>query len=323
MAVGKGGSSNNQRQNQSGSYNSQGTSTPIAPEGWEAAWNGFAPGANGFVGPQQGAVDWMSGQLNSGDPANLQFSSDYFKDALANRAAPTLRNLAELDPAYAAPASVAAQQIAARRGSEFMGDYQNPFLDQVLESSLSDFDVGTDRAANAFRAQSIAGGTTGGAYGSNPVGAAILAGEAARGRGALGAGIRSNAFNTAAGLGMQDAGRYLAADQSNQQANLAADTFNANLLNNRQQFDANLGMAYNDQRDRTAMNLANLGTTGFGVGQGLASGLFDAGTTGQGQNMQWLAAGTPLFGQQNTESGSTVGSSTGSSKGKSGGLSLS
>lgn len=335
MAVSKGGSSKNQRQNQSGAYNSQSTSTPIAPEGWETAWNSFAPGPNGFSGPQQGAVDWMTNQLGGGDPANLQPSTDYFKDALANRTAPTLRNLAAIDPtAYGAPASISpqtieAQQIAARRGSEFMDDYQNAYMTDVVDASLASYDQGANEARNSLRAGNA------GAFGNKRYGVAEgqFAADSALGRAQLGAGLRSDAFNTAANFGMADAGRTLVADQSNQQANLtasqinaanamAAEQFNNNMLNQRQMFDANMGMSYNDQRDRTAMNLAGLGTTGFNVGQGLASGIFDAGTTGQGQNMQWLAAGTPLFGQENTGSGSTSGSSTGSSKGKSGGVSL-
>lgn len=333
MAIGKGGQSGNQNQNQSGSYTGQGstssTSTPIAPDGWQAAWNGMQPGAGGFNPTQQTGVNWMTGQLNGIDPnrgaTNINMASNYFQDTLANRTAPTLANLAASgNPAYAAPAEVQAQMISARKGSEFIDDYKNPYLADVLDSSLSDFDTGVDRAGNSFRANNIAGGASG--MGSNPVGAAILAGEAARGRGALSSGIRSNAFNTAAGFGAQDANRFLSADTTNAANALAAATFNSNMANQRQMFDANLGMQYNGQRDNVASTLANLGNSDYALGQGLAGGLVNAGGMGQNQNLNWLSAGTPLFGQTNTgtssESGSTSGNSSGNSRGKSGGISL-
>lgn len=300
---------------------SSGTSTPIAPDGWQAAWNGFQPGAQGFNPTQQTGVDYMSNQLAGIDPnrgaTNLNLASNYFQDTLNNRTAPTLANLAASgNPAYATPADVQAQMISARKGSEFINDYQNPYLKDVLDTSLSDYDVGTDRAANAFRVANIAGGASG--SGSNPVGAAIFAGEANRGRGALSSGIRSNAFNTAAGLGMQDAGRFLAADQSNQQAKLAADTFNNQQAQARNMFDANLGMQYNAQRDNVASTLANLGNSDYALGQGLAGGLVNAGGIGQNQNLAWLGAGTPLFGQTNssTQTGNTSGNTSGTSSGR-------
>lgn len=388
MPVSKGGSSNNQNQNQFGSYTGNGstsgtqtqdtigtqtgtqtgtmtggsTTSAVAPDGWQNSWQGFQPGAGGFNPTQQGAVNWFQNTLGRPDPANLagatagtNWAGNYFQDQAANRTAPTLRNLSQIDPStYSAPANVGAQQVQAQQGAAFMDAYKNPYLNEVLDSSLSDYDVGTGRAANAFRLNSIAGGGAS-AYGANPVGAAIFAGEANRGRGALGAGIRSNAFTTAAGLGMQDASRALQADMANQGASLGADQFNYQGQQSRNMFDSGQGMAYNDQRDRTVRDfagtqgqLASLGTNALGVGQGLASGLFGMGGTGQGQNLDWLNAALPLFGQANTnnqtssgtqtgtsigsssgttagtssESGSTAGNSAGSSRGKSGGVSL-
>lgn len=361
MPVSKGGSSNNQNQNQSGSYTGTGTttndgtstntsvatSTPTAPAGWESFWNSIQPGQGGFNPTQQGAVDWFTGAMGNPDPANLQgakngmnWGANYFQDQVANRTAPTLRNLAQIDPAaYGAPANVGTQQVSAKSGADFMGNYLNPYTQQVVDSSLADFDVGGERAANAFRASNIAGGASG--AGSNPVAAGILGGELARGRAATAAQLRSGAFNTAAGLGQGDAGLDLNAQMANQGASLNADQFNYTGRQNRNMFDANLGMAYNDQRDRTARDfvgtqgqIANLGTTGFGIGQGLANSLFSAGGQGQGQNLDWLSAAIPLFAQTNTgtntgtssstgtstESGGSSGNSSGSARGKSGGL---
>lgn len=312
---------NNNTYSGSTSGTSNVTSTPIAPDGWQDAWGGMRPGSQGFNPTQQTGVNWMTNQLNGLDPnrgaTNINMASNYFQDTLANRTAPTLANLAASgNAAYATPADVQAQMISARRGSEFINDYQNPFLKDVLDTSLQDYDVGTDRAANAFRVANIAGGASG--AGSNPVGAAIFAGEANRGRGALSSGIRSNAFNTAANFGMADAGRFLAADQSNQQAKLAADTFNNQQAQSRNMFDANLGMQYNAQRDGVASTLANLGNSDYALGQGLAGGLVSAGGMGQNQNLNWLNAGVPLFGQtsSSTQTGNTSGNTSGSSSGR-------
>lgn len=357
MPVSKGGTANNQNQNQFGAYTGNGatsqdvtgttnqnitgssnqnvtgstsqnttgmttgnvtggttnTTSVNAPAGWETNWNAMNPGVGGLNPTQQTGVNWMTGALNNGDPANLagartgmNWGANYFQDQAANRPAPTLANLAQLNPsAYATPADVSAQMITARQGSEFMGDYLNPYLKDVVDTSLADFDVGGDRAANSFRLSNIGGGATG--NGTNPVGSAILAGELARGRAATAAQLRSGAFNTAAGFGMQDAGRFLTADSTNAANRLAADTFNNQQAQSRNMFDAQLGMAYNDQRDRTVRdlvntqgNIANLGTTGFNIGSGLANGLVTAGGAGVNQGLNWLNAGTPLMGQTNT-----------------------
>lgn len=365
MSGSVGGQSQRQNQTQSGSYNNAGTSTgtvdsttrAIAPEGYEDAWRGFQPGAGGFTPEQQTSVDWLMSQLSGGDPAqlagvrsNINRAGDYQLDTLQNRTAPTLRNLAAIDPAaYGAPAGVSsgdvtAQQIAARRGAEFMADYQNPFQRDVIDASLADYDQGAAEARAQLRAANA------GAFGNKRFGVAEgqFGADAALGRGQLSSGLRAQGFNTAAGYGMQDANRFLTADQANQAAKLQADTFSsgqrlgADQFNyqgqqQRNMFDAGLGMDYNEQRDRVARDYvgtqgasAGVGQAGFGIGQGLAQGLFGAGGAGQGQNLDWLQVANSLIGQSSTgtttgtttESGTTAGTGSGSSKGKGAGLSF-
>lgn len=99
--------------------------------------------------------------------------------------------------------------------SDYMKNYQDPYLKDVLDTSLADYDVGAGRQT----AQADLGLAGSGAFGGS--GAALtksmLGGEIARGRGALSAGIRSDAFNTAAGLGQGDATRATQTDATNAQ----------------------------------------------------------------------------------------------------------
>lgn len=294
-----------------------GTSTSMVntPEGWLDSWRGFQPGAGGFTATQRPGVSFLGGQLGSVTPgagrASLDLATGYMTDALRGREAPTLGNLSELGGMYATPAEVQAQQIAARRGSEFMSEYQNPFQQQVIDASLNQFDVDAAEARNALRAGNA------GAFGNKRFGVAEgqFGADTALGRASLGAGLRSQGFNTAAGLGMQDAGRFLTADQTNAANALAAATFNNQQAQARQMFDANLGMQYNEQRDRLARDVANLGSGEYALGSGLATGLINAGGMGQGQNLNWLNAAVPTFGQTGTTSGTTTGSTTGTTTG--------
>jgi hypothetical protein len=100
------------------------------------------------------------------------------------------------------------------KASQFMQDYQNPFTKDVVDTALADYDYG----AGQTRAQQDLTLAGSGAFGGSGAALAksLTAGELARGRGALSAGIRSDAFNTAAGLGGADASRFAAADEANQ-----------------------------------------------------------------------------------------------------------
>lgn len=311
---------NNSSSTSSSSGTSSGTSTSTVntPDGWLNTWQSLQPGAGGFNPTQQAGVNWMSGQLAGIDPnrgaTNLDYASNYFQDTLNNRTAPTLANLAASgNPAYAAPDPVVAQQIAARRGSEFLNDYQNPFQSQVIDASLNQYDQDSAEARNSLRANNA------GAFGNKRYGVAEgqFAADSALGRAGLGANLRSTGFNTAAGLGMQDANRYLSADTTNAANSLAAATFNNQQSQARQMFDANLGMQYNNQRDNVASTLANLGNSDYALGQGLAGGLVNAGGMGNNQNLNWLNAAVPTFGQTNTQNNtqSNTGSGVGSSSG--------
>lgn len=150
---------------------------------------------------------------------------------------------------------VAAQDAASRdvnsqRGASFMDDYNNPYMRDVVDASLADYDAEAAEARNAFRAANA------GAFGNKRTGVAEgqLAADAAVGRAKLAADLRAGGFNSAAAFGMQDADRKLAGDQANQSAalqaalanaanRLGADQFNSQQSLAAQQFNAESGTA--------------------------------------------------------------------------------
>lgn len=342
------------------------TTTPLAPDGWEAAWRGFQEqmSPQGFTPAQQTGLDWMSNSLADGDAVKvggigerLGEVGDWYRQQVDTRPINTLASLHkvwgdyydEMKPVTVQDVTagrIAADQIAARRGAEFQKDYQNPYMKDVVDTSLTDYDQGVAEARNALRAGNA------GAFGNKRYGVAEgqFGADAAAGRGSLAANLRSGAFNTAAGLGMQDANRFLAADQSNQSANLQAaqanqasrlqaalanaanrlnaDQFNNQLKTQRDMFDIEQGK-YMDQMEFDSMNRyadslgaqAGLGLQRHQTNADLAQGLIGAGGTGLGQNLAWLAAGTPLFGENTESSGTSTTNTNGRASSKGGGVS--
>jgi hypothetical protein len=379
--------------------NSSSTSRPIAPEGWEDAWrvmqSQLSPG--GLTAPQQQGLDWMTSSLQGGDPAGLGGirsqlggAADYWKDAADNRSSITLATLAARHPENYKPlqdvpagaatardvaaqdvasSDVTARDIAAQRGSQLLADYQNPYMKDVVDTSLADYDASAAEARNALRAGNA------GAFGNKRTGVAEgqFAADSSLGRGKLAADLRAGGFNTAAALGMQDADRALTADQSNQSArlqaalanagnrlgadqfnaqqrlgaqqfnaeqglgaqqfnisnDLAARRFNNEMQNQREMFDVDAGYRGYEMRDNARRAYENnLGAQAGLAGQryqanaDLAQGLIGAGGIGQAQNLAWLGAGTPLFGEQSNSSqtGTTTTKGRSSSKGGEAGL---
>ncbi|MGE3476965.1 MAG: hypothetical protein AB7H70_14280 [Rhodospirillaceae bacterium] len=347
------------------------TSRPLAPEGWEDAWRSMqaelSPG--GLTAPQRQGADWLSSSLRDGDAARLGGirsalgdAAAYWKDAADNRSSNTLATLAARYPEYYKPfqdvaagtagardigaPDVIARDIAAQRGAQLMGDYQNPYMKDVVDASLADYDTGTAEARTALRAGNA------GAFGNKRTGVAEgqFASDSAVGRGKLAADLRAGGFNTAAALGMQDADRRLSADRSNQSAglqaaianaanrlgadqfnarqNLGAQQFNNEMQNQREMFDVNAGYRGYEMRDDARRALENnlgaqaaLGQQGLQMNSDLANSLIGAGGVGQSQNLAWLGAGTPLFGEQSDAAQSATTRNNGRSSSKGGEIS--
>jgi hypothetical protein len=151
---------------------------------------------------------------------------------LANRAAPSFAPYQALTGDEIATqtfggASVGdVGDVSARQGAEYMNAYLNPYLRDVVDTSLADYDVGVDRQAAQNRARRDAAS----AFGDRAALAdAVFSADSSRGRGSLASGLRSQAFNTAASFGMQDSDRILEAERVNQQVALQRALENARL----------------------------------------------------------------------------------------------
>jgi len=100
-----------------------------------------------------------------------------------------------------------------------LDQYMSPYLSDVVNSTLGDYDV----QAGKTRAAQAAAAAQGGAFQGSRYGVqeAATEGELARGRAATESGLLNQGFTTAAGLSAQDAAARQAAQTANQQAALA------------------------------------------------------------------------------------------------------
>jgi hypothetical protein len=156
---------------------------------------------------------------NSATNQSIQSALGYF-DTMGTRAAPQFAPYQALTGNEVSAQTMSAAEVAAvndiraRQGADFMNSYMNPYMQQVVDASLADYDAGVDRQATQARARRDAGS----AFGDRAaIADAVFAADSNRGRGSMAANLRSDAFNTAANFGMQDSNRFLEADRSNQQ----------------------------------------------------------------------------------------------------------
>lgn len=244
---------------------------------------------------------WESLLGGGGNTAGQTAASNYFTGRMGA-------------PSYTAAAApgvtagtVNGTNVNAQTGQAFQGAYANPYEDQVVQSTLSDLGRQYGVARNADKMAATAAGAYGGS------GSALRAAQTSdnflrTAAGTVG-GLRSAGFNTSAGLGQQDASRNLVGQQSNQATNAAIEQANADRALQAQQFNSgqtaqnnqfNVGAQYQGQagRDAAAGNVGNVGAQTFS------------------QRLAALGAGTPLFGQTNTATGSQIGSNLGLTAGQ-------
>tara|TARA_R110002020_G_scaffold48382_5_gene137979 strand:+ start:2879 stop:4012 length:1134 start_codon:yes stop_codon:yes gene_type:complete len=208
-----------------------------------------------------------------------------------------------------------------------IAELQNPYMDNVVDASLADYDAGVDRASNLQRARQAGAGAFGGRQGLYD---ATLDAEQARGRGALSSGLRAQSYGQALAAAQQDAAMAQQAERYNQANRLTAgqdqlgremtaDQATARNIMARKQFD--VGAAYQgdqqrlgalDRRRQSELQRAQLGQTAFNMGnqqfqQGLLGSqfnldalrsLYDMGGAQFTQPYQLLGAGTNLFGER-------------------------
>lgn len=187
-----------------------------------------------------------------------------------------------------------------------LGSYMSPYTQNVVDTTLNDFDVNAGRTL----AQQAADGARGSqAFGGSRWGVQLgeTAGELSRARASADAGLRDSAFNTGAGLSNQDAARRQEAAMFNSSQDQAGDISRAGLLS------GNAGGAQTADAQNLGL-LSGLGDTQRGI----------AGEQAQAP-LQLLLAQAGLLGNLpldlfKGETSDSTTSSSGTSKGKTSGV---
>jgi hypothetical protein len=119
------------------------------------------------------------------------------------------------------------RDVSATTGAQNMQAYFNPFQQEVIDYALGDIERARQAQGLTDRSRAISAGAFGG---SRQGVAEALTNEAAiREAGRTVAGLRSQGFETAASLGMQDAARQLQAQAANQGVDMSLEQANAQL----------------------------------------------------------------------------------------------
>lgn len=125
--------------------------------------------------------------------------------------------------------------VLARTGGALAQGYYNPFLQDVVNASIADYNANAERTLSAMRQ----GRDAAGAFGDRAaIADAVYQADATRGLGATVSGLRSQAFDTAQGFGQAEANRLLSADMANAGNLLNNRQFNVNALNQNAKFNA-------------------------------------------------------------------------------------
>lgn len=201
------------------------------------------------------------GGLSGMDPSSLVAGVN----PLMEKAGQDAAGLGGLDEAYrgafdltAAAGNSAAPRTEFVKSSKMIGDFLDPYLQQVVDTTAADFDTSAGRT----RAQQDLDLAGSGAFGGS--GAALTKsmteGELARGRASTLAGLRSQGFSQALGAAQNEAARKQAANDAN--ASLYAGQLDRALNSGRSLAD--IAGAYGGERR------ADIATT-LGVGDALRS----------------------------------------------------
>ena len=290
------------------------TERVLTPEGYRDVYREARPGAGGLTPDQQAAAGYFRGRLGA-DTSGGPFSpTNYFQQAGFNRGSQTLQSLAQNYPElYGEQPTIRAGQVGGVRdvtpqtGADFMGRYQNPYEQQVVQAALGDVKQARDEALNQAGMQQAAAGAFGG--GRQALREAAIQDDYLRNVGRLAGGLRQQGFTQGAQLGAADASRFLQGGAANQRADLQraltqaqldqqAGITGAQLLSGRQQFDVRAAERGDERRDRSVLTGAELAARQRREGDLAAQTLFGVGGTGQKQQLDYLRTGVPMFGRQ-------------------------
>jgi hypothetical protein len=152
----------------------------------------------------------------------------------------------------------AVQNLQSQTGAQGMSQYMNPFQQDVVDVALGDI----ERARQMQQMQGAAAAQRAGAFGGSRQGVAeALTNEAAlREAARTAAGLRSEGFQFAAGMGQQDAARQLQAQAANQGVDLSIEDANAQLRQQALLSNQQAGLAGAGLRMQAGAQLADIGS---------------------------------------------------------------
>lgn len=189
--------------------------------------------------------------------------------------------------------------ISIGRASDYLSEYQNPYEQQVIDTSMADLERQRLMQQNAIGAQAGQAGAFGGSR--HGVAEALTNEAFARQGGQLASGLRNQGFQTSLGAAQQDVANRLqaamqGAQMSNQlaMANLQANT-QVGLANQQAQLEAQrLNQAAALQQGQLAIQgagqLGNLANLGFNMGQQITQQQMQQGSLQQALQQQLIDA---------------------------------
>lgn len=286
--------------NQTATTNQTNTSTPIIQD-----W---------IANPIQDLTKKTGDVYNNFDPSKLVAGPTDLQTSAANSAAnfgaPPAYSMAQ--NLLGEAGSAGAQNVGNVDISGYISKFMNPYLKDVVDTSLSDYDFGAGQTRAQDQLARAGDSTFGGSSGA--IQTALSNARLAAGRGSLAAGLRSDAYDKAAGLATQQAGM----------------DYNTGLAN------ANFGENALTRKLNAGTGLTSLGTSMGADARANAGAQFDIGEAlrkiKEGQNTAPLdlinrhiaaLSGLPLdmFKGQTTNTNGTV-NTTGTTVGKTSGASL-
>jgi hypothetical protein len=157
--------------------------------------------------------------------------------------------------------SVTAGRVSAQSLLDNLQNYISPYTENVVDSTMADFD---EEAARTRAAQAATAAGNGAARGTrNSIFEAALEGEIGRARATTAANLRDQAFTTGAGLSADDANRRQSASTSNAELSQRASEANAQMELNRLLQTSNLMFengTFNANQADEALNRAMQGS---------------------------------------------------------------
>jgi hypothetical protein len=259
--------------------------SPLQQQAWNNA--GALGGQNGnFAAASQIAMNAANAPASTmpdaaGYTAARGNASTYTPATLANprEASATGYNAAQTGGVNIDPTTNAhATDASAHQASEYMGAYNNPYQQQVIDTTLAGYDRNTAQQAAQMQAQAAKAGAFGGSrYG---LAQGQFAADTGLNRASTEAQLRSQGFDKAAQLGANDAGAFSQASLFNAQNQTGVNQGNAAAANARAQAQAGL---------TSQLGLANMGSQNEAAQFG-AGALNQASALNQGASNQFSLA---------------------------------